>query len=257
MPAALIVHNVNVGQRSRCLCGAISIFQMAFESKQCSTDTCATPLHSHVYNAELWYWSPYRGPTETPMPSQVNLDYSSEADMVDKLRIGLALQPAATALFSNSSIRHGREGPHACWRSEVYLHLDAARCGMLSFVFSEGFGFDAYARWALEGVSCWARWALEAPLMLAHLGGAEIDCHGSGRRFRDFAAGDVPMLHGVRMMRDAHICMICMMHGTCVLSSLAAPRSPVACSAADRAIQCPRAAHHQEESWQIRLLWVS
>ena len=39
---------------------------------------------------------------------QVNLDYESEQDMVQKARIGLALQPVATALFANSPFRNGK-----------------------------------------------------------------------------------------------------------------------------------------------------
>lgn len=117
--------------------------------------------------------------------TQVNLDYSSEKDMADKLRISLALQPAAIALFANSAIRHGSEARQSCWRSSLYLQVDSARVGMLPFVFSPDFGFEAYAQWALD-----------TPMLLAYRGGTEVNCNGSGRTFTDFVAGDMPMLPG-------------------------------------------------------------
>ena len=38
---------------------------------------------------------------------QVNLDFGSEADMVEKFRVSMALQPVATALFASSPFTEG------------------------------------------------------------------------------------------------------------------------------------------------------
>lgn len=81
---------------------------------------------------------------------QVNLDFSSEADMVQKLRVALALQPVATALFANSPFLEGKVNGHKSWRSRVWRDLDAARTGTLPFVFENGFGFDAWVEYALD-----------------------------------------------------------------------------------------------------------
>jgi glutamate--cysteine ligase len=76
---------------------------------------------------------------------QVNLDFSTEADMVQKMRVALALQPVATALFANSPFLEGKPNGHKSWRSRVWRDLDASRTGMLPFVFEEGFGFERSA----------------------------------------------------------------------------------------------------------------
>lgn len=81
---------------------------------------------------------------------QVNLDYGSEADMVKKMRVGLALQPIATALFANSPFTDGAPNGYLSARAAVWQDLDADRTGDLPFAFEEGFGFEAYADWALE-----------------------------------------------------------------------------------------------------------
>ena len=61
------------------------------------------------------------------VPLQVNLDFSSEADMVDTMRLGLALQPIATALFANSPFRDGRPTGYLSWRSHVWTDTDPDR----------------------------------------------------------------------------------------------------------------------------------
>ncbi|MBL8563047.1 MAG: glutamate--cysteine ligase, partial [Gemmobacter sp.] len=72
---------------------------------------------------------------------QVNLDYSSESDMVQKLRVALALQPVATALFASSPFFEGKPNGHRSWRSRIWRDLDASRTGMLPFAFEDGMGF--------------------------------------------------------------------------------------------------------------------
>lgn len=114
---------------------------------------------------------------------QVNLDFGSEADMVQKLRVALSLQPVATALFANSPFFEGRPTGHKSWRSRVWRDLDDHRTGMLPFVFDEGFGFDAYAEYALD-----------VPMYFVHRDGRYIDA--LGQSFRDFLRGELPALPG-------------------------------------------------------------
>lgn len=114
---------------------------------------------------------------------QVNLDFGSEADMVQKLRVALALQPVATALFANSPFLEGKPNGHKSWRSRVWRDLDDARTGMLPFVFDEGFGFEAYAQYALD-----------VPMYFVYRDGRYIDA--LGQSFRDFLNGELPALPG-------------------------------------------------------------
>ena len=81
---------------------------------------------------------------------QVNLDFRDEADMVKKFRVGLALQPVATALFANSPFREGRPNGFLSYRSHIWTDVDNARAGMLPFVFESGFGFERYVDYALD-----------------------------------------------------------------------------------------------------------
>lgn len=114
---------------------------------------------------------------------QVNLDYASEADMVKKLRVALALQPVATALFANSPFFEGRPSGHKSWRSRIWRGLDDARTGMLPFVFEDGMGFERYVDWALD-----------VPMYFVYRDGAYLDARGQS--FRDFMAGRLPALPG-------------------------------------------------------------
>jgi glutamate--cysteine ligase len=81
---------------------------------------------------------------------QVNLDYGEEADMVKKMRVGLALQPVATALFANSPFTDGRPNGFLSHRAEILRDADNDRSGPLPIAFEEGFGFERYADWALD-----------------------------------------------------------------------------------------------------------
>ncbi|MGR3484469.1 MAG: glutamate--cysteine ligase [Paracoccaceae bacterium] len=116
---------------------------------------------------------------------QVNLDFSSEADAVDKMRVALALQPVATALFANSPLWEGRPNGHASWRARCWRHLDDRRTGMLPFAFEDGFGFEAYADWALD-----------VPMYFVVRDGKYVDA--LGQSFRDFLKGELPALPGER-----------------------------------------------------------
>jgi glutamate--cysteine ligase len=107
---------------------------------------------------------------------QVNLDYDSEADMVRKFRVSLALQPVATALFANSPFRDGAESGLLSTRSHVWTDTDPDRTGMLGFVFDEGFGFERYVDYICD-----------VPMYFVYRDGRYLDF--SGRSFRDFIAG--------------------------------------------------------------------
>jgi len=115
---------------------------------------------------------------------QVNLDFSSEADMVKKFRVGLALQPVATALFSNSPFREGLPNGFLSYRSHIWTDVDNARAGMLPFVFEEGFGFERYVDYALD-----------VPMYFVYRNGKYIDV--TGKSFRDFLAGRIAELKGI------------------------------------------------------------
>jgi glutamate--cysteine ligase len=114
---------------------------------------------------------------------QVNLDFSSEADMAQKMRVAVALQPVATALFANSPFFEGKVNGHKSWRSRVWRDLDPARTGMIPFVFDEGFGFEA-----------WVQYALDVPMYFVYRDGKYIDALGMS--FRDFMAGKLAALPG-------------------------------------------------------------
>ncbi|MEM7060398.1 MAG: glutamate--cysteine ligase [Pseudomonadota bacterium] len=114
---------------------------------------------------------------------QVNLDFASEADMVQKLRVALALQPVATALFANSPFFEGKTNGHMSWRSRIWRSLDADRTGMLPWVFEDGMGFER-----------WAEYALDVPMYFVYRDGVYIDALGMS--FRDFLKGELPALPG-------------------------------------------------------------
>jgi glutamate--cysteine ligase len=114
---------------------------------------------------------------------QVNLDYGSEADMVQKLRVALALQPVATALFASSPFFDGKLNGHKSWRSRIWRGLDNSRTGMLPFAFLPGMGFQAYVDWVLD-----------VPMYFVYRDGKYINA--LGQSFRDFLKGQLPALPG-------------------------------------------------------------
>ena len=116
---------------------------------------------------------------------QVNLDFASEADMVRKFRVGLALQPLATALFANSPFVEGKPSGYLSYRSHIWSDTDPDRTGMLPFVFDDRFGFEAYVDYALD-----------VPMYFVYRDGAYVDV--SGQSFRDFLEGKLPGLPGER-----------------------------------------------------------
>ncbi len=114
---------------------------------------------------------------------QVNLDFDSERDMVRKFRVGLALQPVATALFANSPFVEGKPTGFLSYRSFVWSDTDPDRCGILPFVFEDGMGFERYVEYILD-----------VPMYFVYRDGRYIDA--AGQSFRDFMAGRLPALPG-------------------------------------------------------------
>jgi glutamate--cysteine ligase len=114
---------------------------------------------------------------------QVNLDFSSEADMVKKLRVSLALQPLATALFANSPFTEGKPNGFLSMRSEIWRDTDNNRAGMLPIAFEEGFGFERFVDYALD-----------VPMYFVKRGDTYHDV--TGQYFRDLMAGRLPGLPG-------------------------------------------------------------
>jgi glutamate--cysteine ligase len=114
---------------------------------------------------------------------QVNLDFADEADLVKKLRVGIALQPLATALFANSPFKEGRPTGFLSYRAHVWTDTDPDRTGDLPFVFEDGFGIDRYVDWVLD-----------VPMYFAYRDGTYVDA--SGQSFRDFMAGRLPARPG-------------------------------------------------------------
>ncbi len=114
---------------------------------------------------------------------QVNLDFCSEQMMVEMFRIGLALQPVATALWANSPFRQGKPSAFLSFRSHIWTDTDPDRCGILPFVFEDGFGFERYADYILD-----------VPMYFIYRDGNYLDV--SGRSFRDYLAGTLEGFEG-------------------------------------------------------------
>ncbi len=114
---------------------------------------------------------------------QVNLDFASEADMVQKLRVSLALQPIATALFASSPFFDGKLNGHKSWRSRIWRGLDNSRTGMLPWAFEDGMGFQRYVDWVLD-----------VPMYFVYRDGKYINA--LGQSFRAFLKGELPAMPG-------------------------------------------------------------
>lgn len=120
---------------------------------------------------------------------QVNMDYASEADMVRKLRVSLALQPIATAIFANSPFTDGKPNGFLSMRSEIWRDTDRDRTGMMAFAFEDGFGYERYVDWALD-----------VPMYFVK---RDATYHNvAGASFRDLLAGRLAQLPGERAVRS-------------------------------------------------------
>jgi glutamate--cysteine ligase len=120
---------------------------------------------------------------------QVNMDYASEADMVRKLRVSLALQPIATAIFANSPFTDGKPNGYLSMRSNIWLDTDRDRTGMMAFAFEDGFGYERYVDWALD-----------VPMYFVKRGSTYHDVAGAS--FRDLFAGKLAQMPGERATRS-------------------------------------------------------
>jgi glutamate--cysteine ligase len=120
---------------------------------------------------------------------QVNLDYASEADMVKKLRVSLALQPIANALFANSPFTEGKPNGYLSVRGAIWRDTDADRTGLLPQAFEDGFGYEQYVDWALD-----------VPMYFIKRGDTYHDVAGSS--FRELLAGRHPAMPGVVATRS-------------------------------------------------------
>lgn len=116
---------------------------------------------------------------------QINLDFSSEADMRDKYRVAMALQPLVMVALANSPFADGRASPLSSYRNYVWLHTDSARCGNLPPMMSTESGFADYVRRALA-----------VPMYSVEREGAHVDL--AGRSFRDMLRGALHELPGER-----------------------------------------------------------
>ena len=114
---------------------------------------------------------------------QVTADFADEADMVQKFRVALALQPIVVALFANSPFKNGRVGEFLSHRAAVWGDTDPDRCGTLPFVFEDGMGFERYTDYVLD-----------VPMYFVIRDGQYVDA--SGLSFRDFLNGRLSVLPG-------------------------------------------------------------
>mgnify|MGYP000465819052 CR=1 FL=1 len=119
---------------------------------------------------------------------QVNLDFASEADMVKKFRVAVALQPLATAIFANSPFTEGKPNGYKSFRSHVWTDTDNARAGMIPFIFESGFGFEQYVDYALD-----------VPMYFVYRDGNYHDV--TGQSFRAFMQGKLKGLEGAMPTR--------------------------------------------------------
>ncbi len=114
---------------------------------------------------------------------QVNLDFDSEADMIKKMRVGVALQPVATALFAASPFSEGKPNGYLSYRSHIWTDTDPDRCGMLPFIFEDGFGFER-----------WIDYILDVPMYFIYRDGNYLDV--SGLSFKDYMNGELAGFEG-------------------------------------------------------------
>jgi glutamate--cysteine ligase len=153
-----------------------------------------TPIMPKERYAIMMRYMPTRGRRGLDMmfrtaTVQVNMDFGDEADMVAKMRVGLALQPVATALFANSPFTDGRPNGFQSYRAEVWRDTDPDRTGLLPFAFEKGMGFERYADYALD-----------VPMYFVYREARYIDVAGAS--FRDFLGGKLAALPGVRPTLD-------------------------------------------------------
>ena len=138
---------------------------------------------------------------------QANLDFGDEADMVEKLRVSLALQPLATALFANSPFLEGRPSGYLSLRGRVWTDTDPDRTGIPAVVFEDGFGFERFAEHVLDVPMYFimreGRWidAAGIPFRAFMQGRAENALQGQRATMGDFADHVTTVFTDVRLKR--------------------------------------------------------
>ena len=182
-------HLVEVGEVGREL--GIGFLGLGFSPKWTLAETPVMPKERYRI---MTRYMPKRGTRGLDMmfrtaTVQVNLDFGSEADMVEKLRVGLALQPVATALFANSPFTEGKPNGFQSYRAEIWRDTDPDRTGLLPFAFEDGMGFERYVDYALD-----------VPMYFVYRDERYIDVAGAS--FRDFLEGKLAALPGVRPTLD-------------------------------------------------------
>jgi glutamate--cysteine ligase len=163
----------------------IGVLGMGFNPKWSRADTPWMPKGRYRIMGD---YMPKRGRLGIDMmirtcTVQTNLDFASEADMVKKFRVSLALQPVATALFADSPFTEGKPNGFLSYRSHIWTDTDPDRCGILPFVFEDGMGFERYVDYLLD-----------VPMYFVYRDGQYIDA--SGQSFRAFLDGKLPALPG-------------------------------------------------------------
>jgi glutamate--cysteine ligase len=189
MQEELRQHLVEVGEVGREL--GIGFLGLGFSPKWTLAETPVMPKERYRIMAR---YMPKRGRHGLDMmfrtsTVQVNMDFGDEADMVAKLRVGLALQPVATALFANSPFTEGKPNGFQSYRAEMWRDTDPDRTGLIPFAFDEGMGFERYVDYALD-----------VPMYFVYRDERYIDVAGAS--FRDFLAGRLAALPGVRPTLD-------------------------------------------------------
>ena len=182
-------HLVEVGEVGREL--GIGFLGLGFSPKWTLAETPVMPKERYRI---MKRYMPKRGRLGLDMmfrtaTVQVNMDFASEADMVKKLRVGLALQSTATALFANSPFTEGRPNGYQTYRAEIWRDTDPDRSGLLPFAFEQGMGFERYVDYALD-----------VPMYFVYRDERYIDVAGAS--FRDFLDGKLAALPGVRPTID-------------------------------------------------------
>lgn len=127
--------------------------------------------------------------------------------MIEKFRIGIALQPIATALFSASPFKEGKLSGYNSWRGNVWTDVDNNRCGNLPFVFDDSFSFESYADWALD-----------VPMYFAYRNGEYLDA--TGQSFRDFINGDLAAAPGAALLHLPRPIPLLLFHVTSFLRTI-------------------------------------
>ncbi len=162
------------------ICGELGFFSLPLGSDPLWSPDQLSWMPKQRYNIMRKYM-PTRGQLGLHMMSntatiQVNLDYSSEADMIEKMRIAQAVQPIASAIFANSPFTAGQPNGYLSYRSEIWNDTDPDRCGFLPFIFEADFSFER-----------WVDYLLDVPLYFIYRNGEYISARGL--TFRQFMAG--------------------------------------------------------------------